>query len=144
MLELGGIFGLFLFGLLLALFTPEPRAKTARVADEPQDNSDAGGADRAEAEAVDRFARDDTPEIMFRGASSDGSDHSHIRNFAQGTDVLELHYAPTLGPLDLKLDPNRTGGTDVVLNGELVAIVDNVMLMGADVVVKPKLDRLSA
>ena len=144
MLELGGIFGLFLFGLLLALFTPEPRAKSERVADGPQDSFDAQETDRAELENVGQNARDDTAEILFRGAVSDASDHSRIRNFEQGTDVLELHYAPTLGPLDLKLDPNRTGGTDVVLNGELVAVVDNVMLMGADVVVRPKMDQLSA
>ena len=86
---------------------------------------------------------DAADDVLFGAIGTeefDRSDLSHIRDFIQGTDILELHYVHGDAPMELSLDPNRAGGTDVVLNGELVAIVDNVMLMGADVVIKPKFD----
>ena len=156
MIELGGLLGLFVFGVLLALFLPDlkpvARASVA-VQDDPlfqtarpaaQDDEDA----IFERTLASALVVDDGPGDTQFGASGtaafDMSDLSRIRDFVQGTDILELYYAHSDGRMDLSLDPNRAGGTDVVLNGELVAVVDNVMLMGADVVIKPKLDPVDA
>jgi len=58
---------------------------------------------------------------------------SRIADFRQGTDVLELVHPRGDGPADLALDPNPEGGTDVILGGRVVAVVDGVTLMGADI-----------
>ncbi len=149
MLELGGFISLVVFGVLLAMFTPDYRRKSKAgrsPSSDPLFQSDYGsdvdvtfGANRAPGVKVNTQARDTTFGNIGTQAFY-AADMSHIRDFIQGTDILELYYAHSDGPMDLSLDPNRQGGTNVVLNGEVVAIVDNVMLMGSDVLIRPKLD----
>lgn len=150
MLELGGLFGLFLIGLCLSLGLrdgPRQTAAARSAADDPLFRHSPAHTDadvtfrRPKASAI--VVSDAADDVLFGAIDTedfDSSDLSHIRDFVQGTDILELHYVHGDAPMELSLDPNRAGGTDVVLNGELVAIVDNVMLMGADVVIKPKFD----
>ena len=150
------MFGLFVSGLLLALFVPHTRP-AGTVYQATQSNPLCGTSQDTNNDDNDvTFQRssvstkdvddglDDTQFGSSGTAAFDALGSSRIRDFVQGTDILEVEYGFGDGRMDLSLDPNRAGGTNVVLNGELVAVVDNVLLMGADVVIKPSFDPVGA
>ncbi len=156
MLEFGGVLGLFVSGLVLALFVPHTRpagniyraAQNNTLCETSQHtNKDDNDVTFQRSLASTMDVDDDLADTQFGSsgtAAFDDSGSSRIRDFVQGTDILEVEYGFGDGRMDLSLDPNRAGGTNVVLNGELVAVVDNVLLMGADVVIKPNFDPVGA